>query len=118
MARSLRGCRRLLLRDDQGTQDRRPHRIEIWYAADGDTLYLLAGGGRSSDWVQNAIADPAVEVERDGSSYSAQARVLEDAVESEHARSMVFEKYTPRSSDDLREWRDVALPVALDLEVT
>ncbi len=31
-----------------------PHRIEIWYAADGDHLHLLSGGGRNSDWVQNS----------------------------------------------------------------
>src|SRR5262249_4866622 len=42
-----------------GRRTGRPHRIEIWYAADGNTLYLLSGGGRGSDWVQNAIADPA-----------------------------------------------------------
>lgn len=46
-----------------GRRTGRPHRIEIWYAADGDRLYLLSGGGRSSDWVQNLIADPAVLVE-------------------------------------------------------
>ena len=31
----------------------RPHEIEIWSAADGDTLYLLAGAGARSDWVRN-----------------------------------------------------------------
>ena len=99
----------------KGRRTGRPHRIEIWYAADGDTLYLLAGGGRSSDWVQNALADPAVQVELDGTPHTALARVVGDAVEVERARSLVFDKYTPRSDDDLREWRDVALPVALDL---
>ena len=34
------------------------HEIEIWYARDGDTLYLLAGAGDASDWVRNLQADP------------------------------------------------------------
>ena len=99
----------------KGRRTGRPHRIEIWYAAAGETLYLLAGGGRSSDWVQNALADPDVTVELDGTPHAARARVVDDAVEMERARSLVFDKYTPRSDDDLREWREVALPVALDL---
>jgi hypothetical protein len=42
--------------------------------------------------------------------------VLDDGgVEEQRARSMVFAKYAPRSSDDLTGWRDRALPVALDL---
>ena len=45
-----------------GRRSGRPHRIEIWYARSGETLYLLAGGGRPSDWVRNRLADPAVSV--------------------------------------------------------
>ena len=93
----------------------RRHRIEIWYARHGDTLFLLAGGARSADWVQNLIADPAVDVELDGVEHQATGRLIVDAAEDELARSMVFDKYTPRSSDDLTEWRQRALPIAIDL---
>ena len=92
----------------------RPHRIEIWYATHGEALYLLAGGGRSSDWVRNALADPTVQVEIEGIVFPGQARVIEDANEMERARSLVFEKYAPRSDDDLREWRNSALPIAIE----
>ena len=55
----------------RGRRTGRPHRIEIWYATGGDeaSLYLLAGGGRSSDWVQNLLADPNVQVELDASPF-------------------------------------------------
>ncbi|MBV8952064.1 MAG: nitroreductase family deazaflavin-dependent oxidoreductase, partial [Actinobacteria bacterium] len=49
-----------------GRRTGRPHRIEIWYARAGNTLYLLSGGGRSSDWVLNLVANPAVRIEVDG----------------------------------------------------
>jgi deazaflavin-dependent oxidoreductase (nitroreductase family) len=98
----------------KGRRTGRPHRIEIWYSTHGEALYMLAGGGRSSDWVQNALADPTVQVEVDGDVFSGQARVIEDADEIERARSLVYEKYTPRSDDDLREWRDSALPIAIE----
>jgi deazaflavin-dependent oxidoreductase (nitroreductase family) len=99
-----------------GRRTGKPHRIEIWYANAGDTLYLLAGGGRSSDWVRNLSADPAVRVEVDGHHHLARARIVEPGEEAERARALVFDKYAPRSNGDLTGWRHRALPVALDLD--
>ena len=98
-----------------GRRTGRPHRIEISYAADGANVYLLSGGGRSSDWVQNLLAEPAVVVEIGGESRSARGRVLEPGPEAERARSLVFAKYSPRYSGDLTSWRERALPVAIVL---
>ena len=102
-----------------GRRTGRAHRIEIWYAADGDddrTLYLLAGGGMGSDWVRNLVTEPYVQVELDGVVHTATARVVDRAEEQERARTLVFDKYAPRYGGDLREWRQRALPVAIDLQ--
>jgi deazaflavin-dependent oxidoreductase (nitroreductase family) len=101
-----------------GRRTGRPHRIEIWYAADGSTLYLLAGGGAASDWVQNLASDPAVLVEVRGEKRQARGRVVTGGDESERARTLVFTKYAPRSGADLTGWRNRALPVAIDLDGT
>ena len=98
-----------------GRRSGRAHRIEIWYAAEGATLYLLAGGGAASDWVQNLLANPAVEVEIGGEMRVGRGRVLEPSAEAERARMLVFDKYAPRYGGDLTDWRQRALPVALDL---
>ena len=98
-----------------GRRSGRPHRIEIWYAAHEDTLYLLSGGGPSSDWVRNLSADPNVLVELDGDVRPARARVVEAGDEAERARSLVFAKYAPRNEGDLTHWRNRALPVAVDI---
>ncbi len=100
-----------------GRRTGRPHRIEIWYAANGDTLYLLCGGGRTSDWLQNLATNGTVLVELDGEIRGAHARIVDAGEEAERARALVFAKYAPRSSDDLTSWRDHALPVAIDLDV-
>jgi deazaflavin-dependent oxidoreductase (nitroreductase family) len=76
---------------------------------------LLSGGGRSSDWVRNLVANPAVVVEVEGDGFSARARVLQNGEEAERARSLVFAKYAPRNDDDLTDWRQRALPIAIDL---
>ena len=101
-----------------GRRSGQPHRIEIWYAAHGDTLYLLAGAGRSSDWVKNISAEPNVVVEVDGETRAGNARVVDEGDEVERARSLVFEKYAPRYDGDLTEWRERALPIAIDLPPT
>ncbi|MEZ5264244.1 MAG: nitroreductase family deazaflavin-dependent oxidoreductase [Acidimicrobiales bacterium] len=99
-----------------GRRSGRPHRIEIWYAAEGDTLYLLSGGGRRADWVRNLAADPSVRVELRGEAHDARARILDGTgAEERRARALVHAKYAPRSVEDLEDWRDRALPVAVDL---
>ncbi|MGH8903250.1 MAG: nitroreductase family deazaflavin-dependent oxidoreductase [Egibacteraceae bacterium] len=92
----------------------RVHRIEIWYALADRTLYLLAGS-RSSDWVRNLLAQPAVTVELGDQRFPAIARIVRDATEDAQARQLVYEKYRTRYRGDLTDWRDRSLPVAIDL---
>jgi deazaflavin-dependent oxidoreductase (nitroreductase family) len=95
----------------------RPHEIEIWFARDGDTLYLLSGGGDRADWVRNLRAQPVVTVRIGDVTNAARARVVEDGTtENGHARRLVFEKYQPQYGGDLRGWRDTAVAVAIDVQ--
>jgi deazaflavin-dependent oxidoreductase (nitroreductase family) len=95
-----------------------PHEIEIWFALDGARIYLLAGGGTSSDWVRNLQAEPAVTVRIGATTYAGTARVVDPATdEDEHARTLVFDKFQPRSGG-LERWRATALPVAIELVET
>src|SRR3954452_16298837 len=89
----------------RGRVSGRPHEIEIWFALDGRTLYLLSGGGDRSDWVRNLRADPSVSVRLRTTIYQAQAREVDDSEESEHGRRLVFEKFQPRYSGNLERWR-------------
>ncbi len=91
------------------------HEIEIWYAREGDTLYLLAGAGERSDWVRNLQVDPRVTVRIGDVTHPARGRVVTDTDEDARARALVFDKYQPRNDGELVTWRGRALPVALDL---
>lgn len=93
-----------------------PHEIEIWFALGDTTLYLLSGGGNRSDWVRNLLANANVTVRVRDAIYEATARVVEaDTEEDERARRLVFEKYQPGYSGSLDDWRERALPVAIDV---
>ena len=103
----------------RGRVSGRPHEIEIWFALDTaspTTLFLMAGGGDGSDWVRNLRVEPAVTVRVGDTTYAARARVVDPATdEDERARTLVHDKFAPRYSDDLTEWRGRALPVAIDV---
>jgi deazaflavin-dependent oxidoreductase (nitroreductase family) len=93
----------------------RAHTIEIWFAAYGSVIYILAGGGRSSDWVKNVERQSAVPVRIGGATFAGRARTVVDAAEDTLARRLVLAKYSPRNSD-LDDWGRTALPVAIDVE--
>jgi deazaflavin-dependent oxidoreductase (nitroreductase family) len=98
----------------------RAHTIEIWFALQGRTMYLLSGGGRRSDWVRNLLRHPEVTVRlgrRDAAELPGHARLVEPGSdEDERARRLVAGKYQPTYGGDLSGWRRSALPVAVDLD--
>src|SRR5690242_11324339 len=100
-----------------GRRSGRPHTIEIWFALSGRTLYLLSGGRDRSDWVKNVLAHPEVQVKIRESVFTGQARVVSDQQEDALARKLVYDKYTPRDSDDLTDWARTSLPVAIDVDM-
>ena len=99
-----------------GRRTHQPHEIEIWFARQGNTVYLLSGGRDTADWVRNLQRDPRVSVRIGNSTHHATARVVapgtdEDAL----ARRLLLEKYQTPAGAELEDWGRTALPVALDL---
>jgi deazaflavin-dependent oxidoreductase (nitroreductase family) len=92
-----------------------PHVIEIWFAQRQSTLYMLSGGGMRSDWVRNLIRTPEVGVHVAGRRYDGVGRVITDSAEDRRARDAVHDKYATRYSGSLTRWREMALPIAVDL---
>lgn len=103
----------------RGRRTGKPHEIEIWFAAVGDTIYLMNGGGRrppgSSDWVLNAQADPSVRLRIVDEHFTGEARAVPfDSPEHERARDLLVSKYATKDVD-LARWRATAFPVAIEL---
>lgn len=94
----------------------RPHRIEIWFALQDGTVYLLSGDRDRADWVRNLMTSPDVALEIGDRTRRGRARVLREGTEEdEMARRLLVEKYQPGYGEDLSGWRRTALPVAVDL---
>ena len=99
-----------------GRRSRKPHTIEIWFARENGTLYLLSGGGDSADWVRNLRRTPAVKVRIGSRTVAARAREVNAPDEDGLARRLLDEKYMGwRTGKRLSSWARNALPVAIEL---
>lgn len=95
----------------------RPRTIEIWFAADGARLYLLAGGREGAYWVRNLRADPSVRVRLGGRTIGGRARTVEDDPIEGRARRLLATKYQGwREGEPLSAWAAGSLPVEIDLD--
>lgn len=93
-----------------------PREIEIWFAADGNRVYLLSGGRDDAHWVRNLRADPRARVRVGGRWLSGMAREIEGQEEEPRARELLAAKYQGwREGRPLSEWASESLPVAIDL---
>ncbi len=96
-----------------GRTSRRPRRIELWFAADGDRWFALAGGRHRAHWVRNLQADPHAAVEIRGRTFEGTARLVEGTDDDPIVREAVAAKYGRRGLED---WLQESLPVVIDLE--
>jgi deazaflavin-dependent oxidoreductase (nitroreductase family) len=101
-----------------GRRTGQPHTIEIWFALQAGTLYLMSGGREKADWVRNIQANARVQVRIGSEELTGTGRVVEaDTDEDALARRLLLSKYEPPGSDELKSWGRSALPIAIDLEV-
>lgn len=93
----------------------KPHTIEIWFALNHITCYLMSGDGRS-DWVKNLLKNPSVTVRIAEHIFSGTARLVRDEQEQSIARNMIADKYKEREADgSLSEWAQTAVVVGIDV---
>jgi deazaflavin-dependent oxidoreductase (nitroreductase family) len=93
------------------------HTIEIWFAIEGGTLFMLSGGGDRADWVKNIRKDPDVRIRVGTRTVGAKARIVRAGTkEDERARQLLAAKYQGwREGRPLSGWARTSLPVAVDL---
>jgi deazaflavin-dependent oxidoreductase (nitroreductase family) len=95
----------------------KPHRIEIWFGVDGDSIFLLSGGGEESDWVKNLRANPKILVRIAKTQFTGVAQIVHDVDVDAMARRLLAAKYYSWSEGkELNDWASTALPVKIELQ--
>lgn len=97
-----------------GRSSGRPRTIEIWFATDGERIYLLAGGRERAHWVRNLAVEPRVRVRIGGRTIGGRARVIEGEANEATARRLVATKYQGWSEGrPMSSWAAGSLPVEI-----
>jgi deazaflavin-dependent oxidoreductase (nitroreductase family) len=103
----------------QGRRTGRPHTVELWFAPVGSAVWFVAGGGTSSDWVANLVAEPAVTVRVGQRTFAGRARTeAGDGGDAGEARRLLAARYQGwEEGRPLSDWatHGLAVGVALDL---
>lgn len=100
-----------------GRRSGEPRTVELWFALERGTVYVLAGGGHEAAWVRNAIARPDVRLRLGSRTWDAVVRLPAAGTEEEQrARRLVAAKYQGwQDGRPLGRWAATALVVAFDL---
>jgi deazaflavin-dependent oxidoreductase (nitroreductase family) len=83
----------------------------VWFAAEGDTLYLLPVEGSDTQWYKNVLANPAIRIEAGGAEAEFQAVPVTDAKQVSSVVEQFRKKY---GAGDVKKYYskfDVALVV-------
>lgn len=98
----------------------KPHEIEIWFALQGNTVFLMNGDSKhkagNGDWVRNLQKQPAVTIRIADRTFDASARMVIESDEDRLARGLLVAKYAS-PQNQLETWGRIAVPVALDLQI-
>jgi deazaflavin-dependent oxidoreductase (nitroreductase family) len=89
----------------------RTQTVELWFAVQDDTVYLLSATGDRPEWVRNIARDPDVELRIDRYTRTGRARIL-DGAEAQRARRLMAAKYAPHAAPG---WGMSCLAVGVDL---
>jgi deazaflavin-dependent oxidoreductase (nitroreductase family) len=75
-----------------GRKSGKPHDVTIWFAAEGDKVYL-GTANVNRQWVRNVQKTPGVKLLIGSEKFDGTARFLSNATEHEHTMAMVRRKY-------------------------
>lgn len=97
-----------------GRTSGRPRTIEIWFAIDGERIYLLAGGRDRAHWVRNLRVEPRVRIRIGGRTIDGHARLIDGEAGEMMARRLLAAKYQGWTEGaPLSAWAASALPVEI-----
>ena len=97
-----------------------PRETEIWWALDGERIFILSGGGLEKDWTRNFLRMPRVRFRVRDVWVTGTASVVDDPATERRAREVVAAKYygydPARDTDLPNDWAKTATPVMIALD--
>ena len=89
-----------------------PREVEIWFAREEDTVFILSGDGVHSHWVRNILAEPAVSVRIGDETFEGRGQVVDGEEEIAPVRELGARKYDRLDSSGRPDGASVAIELA------
>lgn len=96
-----------------GRTSGRSHTYPVWFALDGDTLYLIPVKGTDTEWYKNLLKTPTIRLSARGKSFTAGSRILTDQARLDKILDKFRDKYG-RNVKSYYPKYDVAVEVSLE----
>ena len=96
-----------------GRTSGRSHTYPIWFALDGDTLYLIPVRGSDTEWYKNVRKTPTIHLEARGKTLTATPRILTEQAQLDR----VLEKFRDKYGRNVKSYYpkyDVAIEIPLE----
>ena len=95
-----------------GRSSGRSHSFPIWFALDGNTLYLIPVRGSDTEWYKNVRKTPTIQLSAHGKTLTASPRFLTDQAQLDQILERFRDKYG-RNVKSYYPKYDVAVEVPL-----
>jgi len=76
-----------------GRSSGRPISLPIWFAVEGDALYLIPLKGSDTEWYKNVCKTLTLRLETRGKMLTATTRILTDSAQLDHVLELFRDKY-------------------------
>jgi deazaflavin-dependent oxidoreductase (nitroreductase family) len=76
-----------------GRRSGRAISIPVWFALEGDKLYLLPVQGSDTQWYKNVLKNPSIQIEAGGAKAEVQAALVKDATQVKSVVEKFRDKY-------------------------
>jgi len=96
-----------------GRSSGRPISLPIWFAVEGNMLYLIPLKGSDTEWYKNVCKTPTLRLEARGKTLTATARILTDSAQLDHVLELFRNTYG-RNVKSYYPKYDVVVEVPLD----
>jgi deazaflavin-dependent oxidoreductase (nitroreductase family) len=96
-----------------GRTSGRPISLPIWFAVDGDKVYLIPVKGSDTEWYKNVRKTPTLRLSTRGKTLAASARILTDQAQLDQ----VLEKFRNKYGRNVKSYYpkyDVAVEIPLE----
>lgn len=101
-----------------GRKTGKSHEIEIWFCIYNNSIYLMSGSGKNSDWIKNLLKDSNATIRIGESFFQVKAIFSISRGGEQSIRHIMADKYGQYESDGSQnEWAMTSMIVRFDLDI-